>query len=96
MKNETLLPSQLADAQIFICHDKPCAKKKSRLKKLMKLFPMAKPTKCMGVCKGPVVLVKKEKQKYYFKKIRKKKDRNRLWDFILFNKRDKKLRYKIK
>ena len=82
--------------QIFVCHAKPCSKKKHRLKKLMSLFPMAKKTKCMGVCKGPVVLVVKDKEKFYCKKIRKNKHRKMLWDFVVLGSRDKSLKYKRK
>ena len=82
--------------QVFICHDKPCSKNKHRLKKLISLFPMAKKTKCMGVCKGPVVLVVKDKKQYYYKKIKKKKHRNLLWEFVNFDLQNTKLRYKSK
>ena len=82
--------------QVFICHEKPCSKNKRRLKKLRDLFPMARQTKCMGVCKGPVVLVVKETQRYYCKKIKKKKHRNLLWEFVHFDFRSTKLRYKVK
>ena len=80
---------------IYVCHDKPCAKKRRRVQKIMNLFPNAKKTKCMSVCKGPVVLFKKNKNKYYCMKIRKKKDRQRLWDFIVSGVRSEKLKFKV-
>ena len=82
--------------KIYVCHDKPCSKKKRRLKKIMSLFPMAKKTKCLGVCKGPVVLVVKNNQKFYCKRIRKKKHRDTLWNFVAFGILDKNLKYKTK
>ena len=82
--------------QIFICYDKPCSKNKNRLKKLRNLLPMAKKTKCMDICKGPVVLVVKDKNKYYCKKIKKEKHRIRLRDFILLGVVHPRLKYKLK
>ena len=79
--------------KIYVCHDKPCGKKKKRLKKILELFPMARKTKCMGICKGPVVLLKKDKKKYYCTRIRKKKDRARLLNFISSGIKDKKLKF---
>ena len=81
--------------RLFICHDKPCSKK-NRLKNLMSLFPMANKTKCMGVCKGPVVLVIKNKERFFCKNIKKKKHRSMLWDFVVFGTKHKKLKYKKK
>lgn len=91
MKDNTsiLIPN---DTKVYVCHDRPCAKKKKRMKKLLTLFPMARKTKCMGICKGPVVLVKKKSERFYCTRIRKKKDRKRLLDFILFGIKDKKLK----
>ena len=82
--------------KIYVCHDKPCSKKKQRLKKIMSRFPMAKKTKCLGICKGPVVLVVKDKQKFYCKRIRKKKHRNILWKFVALGMLDKNLKFKTK
>jgi hypothetical protein len=82
--------------QVFICHGKPCSKNKKRLNKLTLLFPMARKTKCMGVCKGPVVLVVKDKKQYFCKNIKKKKHRTRLWEFVNFDIQKTKLRYKLK
>ena len=95
MPNESIV-SIPKKTQIFVCHGKPCSKKKHRLQKLMSLFPMAKKTKCMGVCKGPVVLVVKNKERFYCKQIRKKKHRTMLWDFVVLGHRDSKLKYKRK
>ena len=81
-------------ASVYVCTDKPCSQKKKRIKKLLKLFPSAKKTKCMGVCNGPVVLIKKEKKKYYCRKIRKKQDRQRLWDFVVSGVKSKKIKIK--
>ena len=87
-------PADYMFPSIYVCHDKPCAKKKKRIRKLRKLFPSVKKTKCMGVCKGPVVLIKKKKKKYYCTKIRKKKDRQRLWDFVVSGIKSKKMKIK--
>lgn len=57
---------------------------------------MAKKTKCMDICKGPVVLVVKEKRKYYCKKIKKEKHRIRLRDFVQLGALHPKLKYKLK
>lgn len=57
---------------------------------------MAKKTKCMGLCKGPVVLVIKDKERFYCKQIKKKKHRSMLWDFVVLGRRNKKLKYKHK
>tara|TARA_B100000683_G_C12148312_1_gene414868 strand:+ start:131 stop:427 length:297 start_codon:yes stop_codon:yes gene_type:complete len=95
MPNESVI-SIPKKTKLFICNDKPCSKKKYRIKKLMEMFPMAKKTKCMGVCKGPVVLVVKDKERFYCKQIKKKKHRSMLWDFIFLGTRDNKLKYKRK
>ena len=95
MPNESVI-SVPKKTKIYVCHDKPCSKKKQRLRKIMSLFPMAKKTKCLGVCKGPVVLVVKEKERFYCKRIRKKKHRDMLWDFVTLDLRDKRLKYKHK
>jgi hypothetical protein len=50
----------------------------------------------MGVCKGPVVLVVKDKKQYYCKNIKKKKHRTRLWEFVNFDIQKTKLRYKLR
>ena len=49
----------------------------------------------MGVCKGPVVLVVKDKKQYYCREIKKKKHRNLLWEFVNFDTQKTKLKHKI-
>ena len=95
MPNQSVI-SVPKKTKIFFCHDKPCSKKRHRLKKLMSLFPMAKRSKVCRSMQGPVVLVVKDKERFYCKQIKKKKGRNNLWDFIVLGVHDKKAKYKRK
>ena len=86
------MDSKVRYSRIVLCYGKSCRKRKKSHKKLMALLPSAKKGKCMGLCKGPIVLVKDKKQSFLFYKLRKKKDRIRLEKFLLTGKRSKKLK----
>ena len=58
---------------IYICHGKSCKKRKTQHQQVCAQFPNATPIKCIGVCKGPVVLITEgpAHQKHtIFKKVR--------------------------
>ena len=96
MSKQSIIVEQKNDTEVFICHGKSCSKNKNTLQRLSKIFPSAKKVKCLKVCKGPVVLVKKEKGNFLFKRIKKMEDRLLLWEFIKLNKTTKKLKFKKK
>ena len=88
--------TSFAHSKVYICQGKSCRKNKSKYQKLLTLFPAARETKCMGICKGPVVMIKKGNIKYFFKKIKKKKDRRYLLDFLTKDVLNKKMKYTLK
>ena len=82
---------------IYICHGKQCRKSKQSHRKLCDQFPSAKSIRCVGICKGPVVLVTKGESKKsltFFKKVRKPKTIKKLEQFMLWDRLGSKLRKK--
>ena len=70
---------------IHICHGKACRKSKEKHQQLCAQFPNATPIKCIGVCKGPVVLITeglKTPKQTVFQKIRKAETQLKLERFI--------------
>ena len=71
--------------EFHLCTGSACRKKKKRLKKLRAVladFVGGGMVKCQDVCKGPVVVVVRDQEKYWFKKVGNKKARRQIVNFI--------------
>jgi hypothetical protein len=71
--------------EVQLCIGSDCRKKRRRIRKLrtllQELLPVKK-VKCQDVCSGPVVVVRRAHERFWFKKIRNKKSRRELVDFL--------------
>jgi hypothetical protein len=72
--------------QVEICVGSDCGKQGKRTRKLADLFSgvaRVKTVKCQDICKGPVVIIHRSHERFWFKKLRNKKSRRALLEFAL-------------
>ena len=82
-------------ALLKICRGSDCRKYAKKLRSLGKELGgevEVKTVKCLDICKGPVVLVHRGGRKYTFKKVRGKKLRRALAEFLLEGEMDEVLK----
>ena len=72
--------------EVQLCIGSDCRKKPKRVRKLRALLkgvvPLRK-VKCQDICSGPVVVVRRSHERLWFKKVRNKKVRRQLMDFVM-------------
>ena len=94
---QTFEHSLKTHSKVAICHGKHCKKSKQSHQRLCAQFPDASAIRCIGVCKGPVVVVTKEHPKQaltIFKKVRSRKALKRLDHFMMWDRLNSKLKKK--
>jgi len=72
--------------QVQLCIGSDCRKKRKRIRKLTELFSDVAPlktVKCQDICSGPVVIVRRSQELFWFKKLRNKKSRRHLLEFVM-------------
>lgn len=72
--------------QVQLCIGSDCRKKRKRIRRLRALFSDVVDVtnvKCQDICSGPVVVVHRSHERFWFSKVRSKRSRRDLIGFIL-------------
>jgi len=62
-----------ANVHIRVCRGRDCVKRRGSYNALLASLNghhKVEPIKCQDICKGPVVLIRKKKHKFWFKRLR--------------------------